>query len=46
MEEALEFINYDELVEITPEAIRLRKKYLDERDRRRAFVETMQLDKE
>lgn len=44
MEEALEFINYDELVEITPDAIRLRKKYLDERDRRRAYVESMQVE--
>ncbi|HPJ24098.1 MAG TPA: translational GTPase TypA, partial [Bacillota bacterium] len=44
MEEALEFINYDELVEITPEAIRIRKKFLDERDRRRAFVESMNLE--
>ena len=42
MEEALEFINYDELVEITPDAIRLRKKHLDERNRRRAFVESRQ----
>jgi GTP-binding protein len=36
LEEALEFINHDELVEITPDAIRLRKKLLDERERRRA----------
>ena len=36
LEEALEFINHDELVEITPDAIRLRKKILDERVRRRA----------
>ena len=34
LEEALEFINDDELVEITPDAIRLRKKYLSELDRR------------
>jgi GTP-binding protein len=27
LEEALEFINEDEFVEITPDAIRLRKKY-------------------
>jgi len=46
LEEALEFISYDELVEITPDAIRLRKKFLDERDRRRAFVNTMQMDNE
>ena len=35
LEEALEFINEDELVEITPDAIRLRKKYLTNLDRRR-----------
>ena len=36
LEEALEFIEMDELVEITPEAIRLRKRILDEQDRIRA----------
>ena len=35
LEEALEFINGDELVEVTPESIRLRKTYLDENDRKR-----------
>ena len=35
LEEALEFINDDELVEITPTDIRLRKKILSELDRRR-----------
>ena len=34
LEEALEFINDDELIEITPDAIRLRKKYLDEHIRK------------
>lgn len=38
LEEALEFIEPDELVEITPDAIRLRKIHLDERDRKRAAV--------
>ena len=33
LEEALEFINNDELVEITPDSIRLRKKYLTEQER-------------
>jgi len=33
LEEALEFINDDELVEITPDSIRLRKKVLNENDR-------------
>ncbi len=35
LEEALEFITFDELVEITPDAIRLRKKILDENERKR-----------
>jgi GTP-binding protein len=35
LEEALEFIDDDELVEITPHSIRLRKKVLAEGDRRR-----------
>lgn len=33
LEEALEFIEDDELVELTPDAIRLRKKILDEKER-------------
>ncbi|OON93787.1 MAG: GTP-binding protein TypA [Candidatus Epulonipiscioides saccharophilum] len=37
LEEALEFIEQDELVEITPERIRLRKRHLTEQDRKRAF---------
>lgn len=36
LEEALEFINDDELVEIVPDDIRLRKKHLNELERRRA----------
>ena len=35
LEEALEFIEHDELVEITPDAIRLRKKILDDKERYR-----------
>lgn len=35
LEQALEFIADDELVEVTPESIRLRKKYLTELERRR-----------
>ncbi len=35
LEQALEFINDDELVEITPQSVRLRKKYLLENDRKR-----------
>lgn len=36
LEQALEFINDDELVEVTPQAIRVRKKLLRESERRRA----------
>lgn len=36
LEQALEFIDNDELVEVTPKAIRLRKKHLTENDRKRA----------
>ncbi|WP_426664317.1 translational GTPase TypA [Rhodanobacter aciditrophus] len=36
LEQALDFIDDDELVEVTPKAIRLRKKYLTENDRKRA----------
>ena len=35
LEEALEYIESDELVEITPTSIRLRKKLLSETDRKR-----------
>ena len=37
LEEALEFIESDELVEITPTDIRLRKKILNENDRKRQY---------
>jgi GTP-binding protein len=36
LEQAMEFIDDDELVEITPESIRIRKKHLTESDRKRA----------
>ncbi|MEX0373980.1 translational GTPase TypA [Spiribacter pallidus] len=36
LEQALEFIDDDELVEVTPAAIRVRKKYLKEHERKRA----------
>ncbi len=36
LESAIEFIADDELVEITPRSIRLRKRYLSENDRKRA----------
>lgn len=40
LEEALEFINDDELVEITPAAIRLRKKGLKPHERKQKYRET------
>lgn len=36
LEQALEFIEDDELVEVTPKSIRLRKKFLKEHERKRA----------
>ncbi|NBR81192.1 MAG: translational GTPase TypA, partial [Betaproteobacteria bacterium] len=36
LEYAVEFIEDDELAEITPKAIRLRKRYLKEHERKRA----------
>jgi GTP-binding protein len=36
LEQALEFIDTDELVEVTPNAIRLRKRILDENERKKA----------
>ncbi|MBL7002789.1 MAG: translational GTPase TypA [Gammaproteobacteria bacterium] len=36
LEQALEFIEDDELVEVTPSSIRVRKKYLTENERKRA----------
>lgn len=39
LEEALEFINDDELVELTPTDIRIRKKYLTALERRQHMRE-------
>jgi len=36
LESAVEFIDDDELVEVTPQSIRIRKRNLKESDRRRA----------
>jgi GTP-binding protein len=36
LEQAMEFIDDDELVEVTPQNIRLRKRHLKEQDRRRS----------
>jgi len=46
LEEALEYINPDELVEVTPKSIRMRKKELDEVRRRRAGREAEREDDE
>jgi len=40
LEYAVEFIDDDELVEVTPKSIRLRKRYLQEHERRRAQRES------
>jgi GTP-binding protein len=36
LEQSLDFINNDELVEVTPQNIRLRKRYLTQHERSRA----------
>jgi GTP-binding protein len=46
LEEAIEFINDDELVEITPTDIRVRKKYLTDIDRRRHARELGKLEED
>ena len=46
LESAIEFINDDELVEITPTDIRVRKKYLTEIERRRHYREIGKIEKE
>jgi GTP-binding protein len=40
LEYAVEFINEDELVEVTPQSIRLRKRFLKEHERKRASRES------
>ncbi|MEL0027578.1 MAG: translational GTPase TypA, partial [Perlucidibaca sp.] len=37
LEQALEFIQDDELVEVTPQSVRIRKKHLTENDRKKAL---------
>ncbi len=41
LEQALEWINEDELVEVTPKSIRLRKSILDQHDRKKAARKTI-----
>ena len=45
LEECLEFIQDDELVEITPKSIRLRKTMLDELERRRSYSKKIGIKK-
>ena len=42
LEQAIEFIADDELVEVTPKALRLRKKILQANRRKRSVVATLQ----
>ena len=44
LEKAIEFIQDDELVEVTPKSIRLRKKILDSKERERAARASMKND--
>jgi GTP-binding protein len=37
LEQSIDFIEDDELLEVTPKSLRLRKRYLDPNDRKRAF---------
>ncbi len=41
LEQAMEFIDDDELVEVTPKSIRIRKRYLKEHERKRASRSTI-----
>ena len=43
LEQCLEFIDTDELLEITPKTLRIRKKILDPTMRRRAFIRKQQM---
>ena len=36
LEQAIDFIDQDELLEVTPESLRIRKRLLDSRERKRA----------
>jgi GTP-binding protein len=39
LEQALDFIDSDELLEVTPESLRIRKRILDPTLRKRAFIQ-------
>ena len=38
LEQAIEFIDQDELLEVTPSSLRIRKRILDPRERKRAAI--------
>jgi GTP-binding protein len=42
LEEAIEFIREDELIEVTPDSLRLRKRHLDPNDRKKAAMSKSQ----
>jgi GTP-binding protein len=42
LEQAMEFIDDDELIEVTPNSVRLRKRNLRENDRKRSERETVE----
>ncbi len=46
LEQAIEWINDDEFVEVTPQSIRIRKKYLSEMDRKNARLAAKQKESE
>ncbi|HVO75680.1 MAG TPA: translational GTPase TypA [Ignavibacteriaceae bacterium] len=46
LEQAIEWINDDEFVEVTPQSIRMRKKYLTEMDRKNARIASKQKETE
>jgi GTP-binding protein len=45
LEAAMEWIEEDELIEVTPENIRIRKRYLDPAQRRRALRDKKNAEK-
>jgi len=40
LEERIEFIREDELIEVTPKSLRLRKRYLDSTERKKRAMNT------
>jgi len=44
LEEALDYISEDELVEVTPKSVRIRKKFLTENERKKSKRDEKRLD--